>query len=347
MSEQRMDVYLLAAPQPGIERSALVSNLADAFKKDVPSIEKMLRRTRTLVKADVGQELAVKYKALIEKAGGQCELVNHGEAPAPAPNEPQKAKSLTLEPIAPPEDAAGYCVKCGSLIRIGETKCPTCFTPVTQYSRKNKMTAGLLAFFIGGLGVHRLYLGQWWGLVYLFFWWTLIPSIVSVIEAIIFWSTAQETWDEKYGQVPKSSGAMVAVLVAGCFLLVFMIGILAAVALPAYQDYTYRAKIQASMSLVIETRETVSEFIKKTKSYPTDNVLVGLPENISSDVVASIKLLDKAKLEVAYRFPGLKKRNTIVWVPALKNGNVIWTCTEGTMPNQNRPSECRAEQEKR
>lgn len=341
MSEQRMDVFLLAAPQPGIERSALVRNLAEAFKKDVPSIEKMLRRTRTLIKTDVGQELAAKYKALIEKSGGQCELVNHGEAPAPAPNEPQKAKSLTLEPIAPPEDAAGYCVKCGSLIRIGQTKCSTCFTLVTEFSRKDKMTAGLLAFFIGGLGVHRLYLGQWWGLVYLFFWWTLIPSIVSVIEAIIFWSTAQETWDEKYGQVPKSGNTAIIIAVVACFLFVPVIGILAAVALPAYQDYTYRSKISVSMPLVFQTREQVAAFIKKTKSFPTDNILVGLPENISNESIASIKLHDKAKLEVAYRFPGLKDKNTIVWVPVEKNGDIVWTCQDGAMEDKYRPAECR------
>jgi hypothetical protein len=80
MSNQRLDVFLLATPQPGVERANLVTNLAVALQKDVPSIEKMLRRSRTLVKADVGPELAAKYKALIEKAGGQCELVTHGGA---------------------------------------------------------------------------------------------------------------------------------------------------------------------------------------------------------------------------------------------------------------------------
>ena len=351
MSEQRMDVFLLAAPQPGIERSALVSNLAAAFKKDVPTIEKMLRRPRTLIKADVGLELAAKYKALIEKSGGQCELVNHGEAPIPAPNEPPKAHSLTLEPVVTPkasedeyqnpEDAACYCVKCGTVIRAGQTKCPKCFTPVTEFSSKSKVTAGLLAFFLGGLGVHRFYLGQWWGLAYLFFYWTFIPSIVSLIEAIVFWSTSQETWDKKYGQVPKSSGSFAVVLVVGCFLLIAVIGILAAIALPAYQDYTYRAKIQSSLPLVTQTREKVAVFIKKTQSLPSDNILVGLPEDISNDVVASINLQDGAKLEVAYRFPGLKDKNTIVWVPTNKNGNVIWSCKEGSLLDKYRPSECR------
>lgn len=354
MSEQRMDVFLLAALQPGIARSTLVSNLAAAFKKDVPTIEKMLRRPRTLIKADVGLELAGKYKALIEKSGGQCELVNHGEAPVPAPNEPPKAHSLTLAPIATPkveednedeyqnpEDAACYCVKCGTVIRAGQTKCPKCFTPVTEFSSKSKGTAGVLAFFVGGLGVHRFYLGQWWGIFYLIFWGTLIPSIVSIIEAIVFWSTSQEAWDKKYGQVTKSGTGLIVGIVVGFFVLVAVTGILAAIALPAYQDYTYRAKIQSSMPLVTQTREKVAAFIKKTQSLPTDNILVGLPEDISNDVVAYIKLQDEAKLEVAYRFPGLKDKNTIIWVPTNKNGTVTWTCKEGAMLDKYRPSECR------
>lgn len=350
MSDQRMDVFLLAAPQQGVERSVLVSNLATAFKKDVPAIEKMLRRTRTLIKADVGPELAAKYKVLIEKAGGQCELANHGQAPVSMPNEAPKAHSLTLEPITAPNaddeehntgDAACYCVKCGTVIRIGQTKCPKCFTPVTEFSSKSKVTAGFLAFFLGGLGVHRLYLGQWWGLVYLFFYWTLIPSIVSLIEAIVFWSTSQKTWDEKYGQVPKSGGSMVVVLIVGFFVMIAVIGILAAVAIPAYQDYTYRAKIQSAMPLVTNARNKVASFIKKTHSYPSENILVGLPDKISSDVIESISLQDKAKLEVAYRFPGLKDKNTIVWTPTEKNGAIIWVCKEGAMPDKYRPADCR------
>lgn len=351
MSDQRMDVFLLAAPQSGVERSAVVSNLAAAFKKDVPSIEKMLRRTRTLVKADVEPELAAKYKALIEKAGGQCELAIHGQASEPSPTPAAKIQSLALEPIAIPKvaeanedydntDAACYCMKCGTVIRVGQTKCSKCFTPVSQFVSKSKTTAGLLAFFVGGLGIHRLYLGQWWGIIYLLFWSTLIPSIISLIESIIFFSTSQESWDEKYGSVQKSSGVMAAVFVVSIVVFVAITGILAAVALPAYQDYTHRAKIQSAMPLVTDARKKVEIFIKKNHSYPNENILVGLPDDISTNVIESITLQDNAKLEVAYHL-GLKDKNTIVWTPTEANGEVVWTCTEGTMLDKYRPADCR------
>lgn len=352
MSDQRMDIFLLAAPQPGVERSALVSNLAAAFKKDVPSVEKMLRRTRTLVKADVGPELAAKYKALIEKAGGQCELAPHGQAAEPLQAQTPKAQSLTLEPIAAPKvaddeddygdhDAACYCVKCGTIIRVGQTKCSKCFTPVTEAIAKNKTTAGLLAFFLGGLGVHRLYLGQWWGIIYLLFWGTLIPSIISLIESVVFFSTSQESWDAKYGNVQKSSGAMAAVFVVAIVFCIAITGILAAVALPAYQDYTNRSKIQSVMPVVIDARKKVEAFIKKNHSYPNENILVGLPDEINNNVIESITLQDDAKLEVAYHL-GLKDKNTIVWAPIETNSGVEWTCTEGSMLDKYRPLDCRS-----
>lgn len=348
MSEIRMDVFLLAAPQPGVERSALVSNLAAAFKKDVPSIEKMLRRARTLVKADVGPELAAKYKALIEKAGGQCELAIHGQAPTPESPAAPKMQSLVLEPLAVPKvaedgyentDSVCYCVKCGSVIRVGQTKCSKCFTPVNEFVSKSKTTAGLLAFFVGGLGIHRLYLGQWWGIIYLLFWGTLIPSIISLIEAIVFFSTSQKSWDEKYGSVQKTSGVMAAVFVVSVVFFIAITGILAAVALPAYQDYVNRSKVQSAMPLVLDTQKKVAAFIKKNHAYPNENILVGLPDEISSNLVESIYLQDNAKLQVTYRF--VKDKNTIVWAPQEVNGEVVWTCTEGTMRDQYRPADCR------
>lgn len=50
--------------------------------------------------------------------------------------------------------------------------------------KKNPSTAVLLALFLGGLGVHKFYVGQTGlGILYLLFCWTYIPAILGVIEA--------------------------------------------------------------------------------------------------------------------------------------------------------------------
>ena len=52
---------------------------------------------------------------------------------------------------------------------------------------KNKTTAALLAFFLGGFGVHRFYLGESGkGIIYLLFFWTFIPAFIAFIDFIIF-----------------------------------------------------------------------------------------------------------------------------------------------------------------
>ena len=64
---------------------------------------------------------------------------------------------------------------------------------------KNKTTAAILAIFLGGLGVHRFYLGQvGLGFLYLLFCWTFIPLIVSFVDFIIFLTMTDQAFNVKY-----------------------------------------------------------------------------------------------------------------------------------------------------
>lgn len=66
---------------------------------------------------------------------------------------------------------------------------------------KNKNTAGILAFFLGGLGGHKFYLNNWvLGIVYASFCWTFIPAIIAFIEAIMLFSMSDENFNEKYNK---------------------------------------------------------------------------------------------------------------------------------------------------
>lgn len=64
---------------------------------------------------------------------------------------------------------------------------------------KNKITAGILAAFVGLLGVHRFYLNQvGLGLLYLFFCWTPIVWVVVFIDFIVFLTMNDNVFDAKY-----------------------------------------------------------------------------------------------------------------------------------------------------
>lgn len=63
---------------------------------------------------------------------------------------------------------------------------------------KSKMTAGILAILLGGLGVHKFYLGKiGMGILYLLFCWTGIPSVIGLIEGIMYLCSNDENFQLK------------------------------------------------------------------------------------------------------------------------------------------------------
>ncbi|OCA71769.1 hypothetical protein BBI00_15365 [Chryseobacterium arthrosphaerae] len=66
-------------------------------------------------------------------------------------------------------------------------------------SKKDKNTASILAFLLGGFGIHRFYLGQTvLGCIYLLFCWTFIPVFIALIDFFIFIFMSQNKFDLKY-----------------------------------------------------------------------------------------------------------------------------------------------------
>ncbi len=104
---------------------------------------------------------------------------------------------------------AVFCRECGCHINRRAVVCPKCGVP-TEYANdrgrtssggKNKTVAAVLAFCLGGLGAHHFYLGQIaLGVIYLLFCWTLIPAIVSFVEAIVFLGMSDQAFDAKYNR---------------------------------------------------------------------------------------------------------------------------------------------------
>lgn len=64
---------------------------------------------------------------------------------------------------------------------------------------KDKVAAGVLGILLGGLGIHKFYLGQpGMGILYILFCWTSIPSIIGLIEGILYLTSSNEDFNRKY-----------------------------------------------------------------------------------------------------------------------------------------------------
>lgn len=105
-----------------------------------------------------------------------------------------------------------FCSDCGSVIKIKAEICPKCGVrqmpapgsidlAATAPNGKSKLAAALFALFLGGIGIHKFYLGQvGWGIAYLLFCWTFIPAIVAFVEAILLFVMSNEKFNRKFGQ---------------------------------------------------------------------------------------------------------------------------------------------------
>lgn len=92
-----------------------------------------------------------------------------------------------------------FCRGCGKKIHTTATTCPGCGAKQTTISNKNRNVAILLAFFLGGLGGHKFYLGQpGRGILYALFCWTLIPSLLALISFFRLILMTDEVFAEKY-----------------------------------------------------------------------------------------------------------------------------------------------------
>ena len=64
---------------------------------------------------------------------------------------------------------------------------------------KSKIAAGIFGILLGGLGVHKFYMGRiGLGILYLLFCCTGIPGIIGLIEGIIYLCTDDKTFEQKH-----------------------------------------------------------------------------------------------------------------------------------------------------
>lgn len=79
-----------------------------------------------------------------------------------------------------------FCSNCSKEMSESARACPNCGHPNRVFGQKSKVAFVLLALFLGGLGIHRMYIGNvGLGILYLVFCWTGIPMVIAFIEAIV------------------------------------------------------------------------------------------------------------------------------------------------------------------
>jgi len=95
------------------------------------------------------------------------------------------------------------CKQCNAVFQSNQPQTTVIHNVVDPvYRSKSKVVAGLLAIFLGGLGIHKFYLGRVGaGIFCILFCWTGIPEIVGLIEGIVYLCKSDYAFNEKYCRI--------------------------------------------------------------------------------------------------------------------------------------------------
>jgi len=132
-------------------------------------------------------------------------------------------------------------------------------------------------------------------------------------------------------------------------IVVAIIGILAAIAIPAYQDYTTRAKVTEAVNAMAPAKTSVSEFYISQGSMPATAAAAGFNTSVGTKYVRSVTYArggaNTSTLTVSITGTvagGTAAADDIDMTgTGVAGSNVDWDCVPGTMNTRYIPADCR------
>jgi len=129
-------------------------------------------------------------------------------------------------------------------------------------------------------------------------------------------------------------------------IVVAIVAILAAIAIPAYQDYIVRSQVTEGLSLADGSKTAIAEFYSNTGRFPTSQASAGLSPaaSITGSYVTSVTATSvPGQIQVDYG----NKANTKIagkdlYLSAITSGgSTSWTCKHDTVDQRYVPTTCR------
>lgn len=122
---------------------------------------------------------------------------------------------------------------------------------------------------------------------------------------------------------------------------VAIIGVLAAIAIPAYQNYIIRAKVSEALTFASQAKTAVAEYYQSQGALPTSNSQAGLAASITGTNVSAVSVDTVGAITVTTSIANVT--GNIKFSPTVSGSGITWSCTAGgTLDNQYRPSNCKS-----
>jgi type IV pilus assembly protein PilA len=130
-------------------------------------------------------------------------------------------------------------------------------------------------------------------------------------------------------------------------IVVAIIAILAAIAIPAYQDYLVRTQVSEGAVLTDGAKTAVAEFYSNTGRMPPGNESAGLATaaSISGKYVDNVNVASTGVITATFGKEAntaiTGANNTFVLSPITGAGSIAWSCTQSTVLTKYLPTSCR------
>ncbi len=123
-------------------------------------------------------------------------------------------------------------------------------------------------------------------------------------------------------------------------IVVAIIGILAAVALPAYRDYTVRAKVSEMILAGSAAKNAVVEAFNQSGG-TTMPASVDVPTQTTAIVSGVTYASGNITVTAGSSTDAAIAGKTLVFAGTVNGNNITWTCSGGTVEAKHRPSSCK------
>lgn len=133
-------------------------------------------------------------------------------------------------------------------------------------------------------------------------------------------------------------------------IVIAIIGILAAIALPAYQDYIARTQMTEAVTLASGQKSAVTEYHADKGVFPSSNDKAGIaaPSKIAGSYVSQVSVGTNGAITATMKASKVSKEiqnGTLTLTPTISSGNsggaYTWACTSSVSPKF-LPATCRA-----